>query len=223
MSENSIIIREATLKDDMFCHYKYGKVVAKGITDDYVVKSRVPVHNDMKLAFRKFNNHLAVICEEVKASAIKDIDKLLERPEVMHPDDYEKSLKGLDAELYRFVVISVTSEGTGENEGVILSGKKKLSTGDWLMLTTPKITWESNYDFINELRIATDDLIHEVGEYMDGKRAPVVEQIDMFEPDEEDDITRSDITISVNGKEKKLSRKAKNILLGKNTVEQVEG
>jgi hypothetical protein len=48
-----------------------------------------------------------------------------------------------------------------------------------LTLTTPKIYWESHYYFINELRIASDDLVHEVEAYMDGKQAPRVIQAEM--------------------------------------------
>ncbi len=215
-NQDNCIIKSASLKDAMFCHYKYGRVVAKGITDDVTVKSKVPVHADMHMAFKKFNNHMAVICEEVNPKQIKDIDNVILCPEDTLPSDFEKALKGIDAELYRFIVDSVTIDGTGENEGVTLSGTKKLSTGEYITLTTPKITWESEYSFINELRIAADDLIHEVREYMDGKQAPKVEQIDMFEAQGEEGEETGKVFIPGGFQATKRGRKSKE-------AEQVEG
>lgn len=181
MQNENIKIKSAEIKDELFCTYRHSIEVAKNISNDVTTKSKLPVHDDMKSAFRRLNGHLAVICEEVPASDIKDIDKVLCRPEGTSPEDYEKSLKGLDKKLYAFVVTGISFEGTGENEGVVLTGKKKLSTGAWLMLTAPKITWEDNYDFMNELRISADDIKHEVEEYMNGKQAPKIEQGDLFE------------------------------------------
>ena len=183
MTDN-VTVSSIHLKDEMFGHYSYSKEVTEGITDKYAVKSQLPVHDDMKSAFRKFNPHLAVICEEVHNLEVDDIEKIKVKPADVSLDDFEKSLEGVDQKLFRFVVTTVQFDGTGENAGVTLIGKKKLSTGDWLQLTTPKITWlDSSYFFINELRLASDDLTQEVLDYMDGKQAPRIVQTEMEFPD----------------------------------------
>ncbi len=185
MNEN-VTITGGHIKDDMFCHYSYSKEVAKGITDKATIKSQRPIHDDMKAAFRKLNPHLAVICEEVHNLEIGDIDKMPVRPENMPLDEWEKSLEGIDKKLYAFVVSGIQYDGSGENEGVILIGKKTLSTGDSVQLTTPKIVWEaSSYFFINELRVAARDLADEIMLYMDGKQAPRAIQTEMEFPVEE--------------------------------------
>lgn len=186
MNEN-VTITGGHIKDDMFCHYSYSKEVAEGITDKVNWKSQLPVHDDMKTAFRSLNPHLAVICEEVHNLEIKDIEKVPVCPSDVHISDFEKSLEGIDKKLYAFVVSGVQFDGNGENEGVILIGKKTLSTGDSVQLTTPKITWDgSSYYFINELRVAAAELASEIMAYMEGKQAPRVIQTEMEFPKEDE-------------------------------------
>lgn len=187
MNEN-VTITGGHLKDDMFCHYSYTMEVADGITDNINRKSQRPIHDDMKSAFRKLNPHLAVICEEVHNLEIKDIELVPVRPQDQPLDEWEKKLDGIDKKLYAFVVSGIQFQGTGENEGVVLIGKKKLSTGDWVELTTPRIVWEtSSYYFLNELRIAADDVAEEIKQYMEGKQAPRMIQTEMEFPEDEDE------------------------------------
>lgn len=185
--DKAIIITGASIKDDMFGKYSYSKTVAKGIVDKCTVNSQLPIHDDFKAAVRKMNNHLAAICEEVSTVEMDDVDNVIFCPKDQDPVEFEKALEGLAKKLFMFQVTGFSLDGTGENAGITLTGRKKLGTGDWLQLTTPKICWESNYYFINELRIASDDLVHEVEAYMDGKQAPraIQTEIDFDNPNGE--------------------------------------
>jgi hypothetical protein len=175
---NAIEIKAAKLKDD-FCNYSYE--LTEGVTaGDICNRSGASiVHDDMKLAFKKLNVHLAVICEEISSNDI-DIDNL--------PDIADDTLKGKEKTLARridsFAVSAFKIDGTGENEGVTLIGTKRLSTGDYLKLEAPKVKWSESYDFINELMADVSECKNEVEAYMNGKTAPKMVQQELFEDGE---------------------------------------
>lgn len=164
----AIEIVSATLRGGLFCSYVYNHNLGNEITNEAKIKSDLPVHADMKKAFAKLNAHLAVVCEEVEPSSIDDIDTIA--------DDEDETID-------RFTVQSVDIVGDMGNDGVVLSGYKRLKSGDTLQLKAPKIKFGSSYPFIGDLTIHVYDLIDEVGQYMKGKRAPEVQQ-DLFETEE---------------------------------------
>lgn len=169
-----IEIRSATLRDGMFCNYSYDHTVAANTTNEATYKSHVPIHDDLRGVFRKLHAHLAVICEEITFQEVGDIDNL------PYGDDHPLNLK-----IAAFTVSSFRLDGKEEKEGVVLIGQKKLSTGDSLKLEAPKIKWNSGYHFINELRVAVEDCIGEVEQYMNGKQAPPAQQELDFENENE--------------------------------------
>lgn len=170
MQEN-IRITSASLKA-LACNYKYEQEIQPGSTDELNCKSKLPYHIDLKKAFDKLDPHLAAICEEVTPDEIGDIDNL---PEYDSEDEDNNS--PLTKKLHNFSVTAFNIEGDGDNIGVVLSGSKRLSTGDEVGLTTPKIKFEdTTYRFVNELRIQIDEVIDEVMEYKNGKRAPKVDE-----------------------------------------------
>jgi hypothetical protein len=165
LEKKPIEIRAASIRDGMFCHYSYDHTVAANTTNDVSIKSSVPIHDDMRDAFKKLNAHLAVICEEITIQEVGDIDNL------PYGDDHP-----LNKKINAFTVASFKIDGKEEKEGVILLGFKQLSTGDFLKLEAPKIKWSAGYQFINELRVAIHDCTIEVEEYMKGKQAPPAQQ-----------------------------------------------
>jgi hypothetical protein len=174
-SDPSIEITGGTISG-IFCNYAYAHKVSEHTTNKANITSQVPAHNDLKEAFKKLNPHLAIICEEVDANAVPDIDDL----PAMKEDTEDKDQDPLALKLSKFTVIDFKVSGEGDNAGITLTGYKRLSTGDEVKLTTPKIKWLSEYLFINELRIVSDDLCQEIDLYRRGKQAPRMVQTDMF-------------------------------------------
>lgn len=171
--EKPIDIKAAVLKDD-FCNYRYELKTGPTAGDSLNRDGASIVHNDMKTQFKKLNVHLAVICEEIDHDDITDVEHFenLDFAEDHVPNSTQDRVA-------HFTVSSFKVEGNGENESVVLIGRKRLSTGDFVSLKSPKITWEGQYAFINELRVAVDDLKLEVEAYMNGKAAPKLVQQEM--------------------------------------------
>lgn len=167
--DKTIVIKGAALTD-IFCHYSYDHTVAPGIVNSNKVKSAVPVHDDLKAKFRALRDHLAAICEELTEDQMHNL-----QTGHFHPEMSEA-----------FSVSAFKIVGTGDSEGVVLIGEKKLSTGESVKLETPTTKWESNYSCVNELRIAIGDCIAEVEEYMNGKQAPAYVQQDLFDEENEE-------------------------------------
>lgn len=175
-----IEVRAAQLKDEMFCHYTYDHTVAPNTTNEVKCKSAVPIHKHLSAAFARLNPHLAVICDEITKEEIGDIDAL--------PTDKDDELF---IKISPFTVAAFKLDGIDATEGVYLIGQKKLSDGDYLKMEAPKKRWDSSYPFINELRMAIMDIVHEVELYMGGKQAPK-QQLSMGFDDTEVSIAGSD-------------------------------
>lgn len=171
-----IQIKAASLKGD-FCYYTYEFEVQykSGLTSSDKINRQgsLIIHDDMRKCFNRLNAHLAVICEEIPSEDISGIEGL-------SPYDDEIHRKGgIEHKVSHFYVSSFSISGIGENESVVLSGSKRLSTGDYVELKSPKTAWDGNYIFINELRVAIDDLKNEVELYMNGKSQPQLVQSKM--------------------------------------------
>ncbi|MFB6453746.1 hypothetical protein ACE38W_00620 [Chitinophaga sp. Hz27] len=179
-----IEIKSGNLKDGMFCHYSYEHTVQANTTNNLSCKSQVPVHEDLIAAFKLFNVHLAVICEEINPDDIPAIDNLPKLDTKLTYEDpaQDPLAKMLDC----FSVSSFRIAANGENEGVILSGLKRLSTGEYVKLETPVTKFQSDYAFTHELRLAVFDVLTEIEEYMKGKQAPPRQTELDFETQESD-------------------------------------
>jgi hypothetical protein len=168
-----IVIRGASIKDS-FCNYIYELTSGPTYGDGIRRSGASVIHNDLQLAMDRLKPHLAVICEQIDDSKIKDIEDL----ESLDPTgDYKTN--SIEKRILMFFVTGFTLEGSGENESVTLSGFRRLSTGEDLPLKSPKTKWAGVYQFIDELRATVDLIIHEVEEYMDGKCAPKMVQQEM--------------------------------------------
>lgn len=165
-----IVIRGANIKDS-FCNYIYELTSGPTYGDGIRRSGASVIHNDLQLAMDRLKPHLAVICEQVEDSKIKDIEDL-ENLDLI--GDYKTN--SIEKKILMFFVTGFTLEGSGENESVTLTGFRRLSTGEDLPLKSPKTKWAGVYQFIDELRATVDFIIHEVEEYMNGKAAPKMVQ-----------------------------------------------
>lgn len=172
-------IKQAMLKDD-FCNYKYEVVSGKMKGDTCNRSGASIVHNDLKTVFKKLHVHLALSCEELDKKGIKDVDNIPAWDADADIPANLSQLQEISRKIFHFSVSSIKTDGTGENEGVTLVGQKRLSTGEYVKLESPRITWDGEYYFINELRVIVDDIKEEVEKYMNGKAAPKIEQGDLF-------------------------------------------
>jgi len=173
IESQQIQIKAASLKAD-FCHYTYEfeTEFKNGITSSDKINRQgsLIIHDDMRRCFKRLNSHLAIICEEINADSINDIETIEDYNTDIHKEG------SLEHQVSHFYVSSFTTSGIGENESVVLQGSKRLSTGDYVELKSPKTSWDGNYLFINELRVAIDDLKSEVEQYMNGKSQPKLVQ-----------------------------------------------
>jgi hypothetical protein len=184
--KKEIEIRAAHLRSGMFCTYSFDHNLPGSVTSGVTWKNALPVHDDLRNAFKKLYVHLAVICEEIQPDEIDGITDIQE----YDPEHHKEG--SLEHRISFFNVHSWRLDGEYEKEGVILSGEKRLSTGEYLKLETPKKSWHSKYVFIDELHLAIHDCIVEVEEYHKGKRAPDRQQ-ELGFPDLDDKYVEEDI------------------------------
>jgi hypothetical protein len=161
-----IEIRSATLDGD-FLQYGYD-IIIDANTKDSVPKRKGGriVHDDLKAKFKKLVAHLPAICEEIPEGDIVDIDDI----EPFNADLHDEG--SLPFKVSRFRVQSYSLKSSGENETVTINGQKQLSNGEWIGMDSYPVRWDSEYGFINELKVAIEELNHEVELYMGGKTAP---------------------------------------------------
>lgn len=152
-----IEIRAAAIKKDMFCHFTYDHNLGLGISNEINVKSEVPVHDDLRNAFRQLVPHLAMIFGALTLDEIN----------AMKPgDDKDHTLLALR----KFQIEGFTLDNYDESEGVSLYGSEELPTGT-ASLETPMIRFfEKRYIHSGALRGALDGCIFEVEEYLHGRK-----------------------------------------------------
>lgn len=131
----------------------------KTLTGNYTREGKNIVHDDVKKAFNFLRSHLAILCDQVEAQN-KTFYEL---------DDNEDSLE-------RYKVNSYSIGGSGEHEGVTLSGSRTGKTGI-LNLNTQFTKYEGGdneetYDHSIELRGIINHCNEEALLYIDGKIAP---------------------------------------------------
>ncbi|AOR28755.1 hypothetical protein FORMB_17160 [Formosa sp. Hel1_33_131] len=168
---NTITITSGTLKGAYSLDYSYVQKTDVG-ENNVKMSCNAPIHEDLKTAFENLIPHLAMICEEVTKKEVKNvIDNGF--PEIEEGDS-EHPIKE------KFNVHAFKITGNGDSEGVAISGTKLLKIGKAVNITTPKLRWDEDYAFIDELSEAIEQCKIEVNEYLNGKHAPD-NQVDMFE------------------------------------------
>ncbi len=134
------------------------------------------VHQDLLTAMEDLRIHLASKCEEGSYN------------------DYMDNMELLDI----FKVTGISLSGEADHEGVVITGQKRLSSNEVLVLNTPYIKLNpehANYPHVNELDFAIKNVLSEVSQHvLNGKKAPS-NQLSMFSEEETE------------GKKRKKSRK----------------
>lgn len=151
MSE--VKIKKAKIKDDLFLEVEFTEELPGHSKKDTKLTCTIPVHEDLKAAFQKLVRHLAQLCDDLTCKS-KKLDDWSE-------DLLEYSVKGFSI------------GGTGDSEGVTISGSREAKHGI-VNLNTPFQQYESSeYKWISELGSDIEDCLFEVREYLfNGKRAP---------------------------------------------------
>lgn len=169
----NITIKQASIKNSLFLAYKYDQSV-NSTRNNISTSSDAPIHDDLRAAFAALIPHFAFICEEIKED---DCKKRLHKPDEELEEEHP---------LQKFKVQGFTIGGTGDAEGVTISGTKRLESGGTVCFNTPFLKFEDSreYTFMAELREAIDNLKSEVYEYLEGKQAPS-KQVDLFPEEEE--------------------------------------
>jgi len=171
----NITIKNASIKNALFLKYGYDHVVGSTKYTHPSVTGDAPIHDDLREAFLALTPHFAYICEEITESVCRQAI-----------NDFNQGVVYQDAEtnpLKKYTVIGFTLGK--DSEGVTIIGSKRLDSGKSININTPFMKWDDDYAFDSELIAAVDLLKSEVYEYIEGKRAPANNQLDMF-PDEED-------------------------------------
>lgn len=88
-----------------------------------------------------------------------------------------------------FTVTGISLSGYGEDEKVIITGKKVLTSGKALALNSPLQAMynDNTYEFSGNLSTQVEVLIDEVKSYLDGNHQPKPKQLTMELSDKEED------------------------------------
>lgn len=154
---------------------KEGKEEITELSRNVTVEGKNIVHDDMKNAMRLLSTHLAFLCDQIEA--------------------YDKGFYELDDDpdaLARYKVTSYTLGGSGDHEGVTLSGSRKGRAGALINLNSPFTKFvggehDEPYDYAFELSSLIAHCNEEANKYIDGKISPNV-QLDIFDQEDIDDV-----------------------------------
>lgn len=154
----SIKITKAKIKNSQL-ELAYNRIDSdNNATVEVTEKLPYIVHPDLVSTFVRLRKHLAKLCD-------------LREGDVLNESNFEKFSA---EELPNLFVSSFTIAGDDENEGVVITGGKKLSSGKIINLNTPftRFTDESDpYLFESDLFVDIQGCIYEVEEYLAGKFA----------------------------------------------------
>lgn len=181
-----MIIKKAQIKNRLFLSSEYSERegnVKRNLKED----SDAPIHEDLRNAFMKLVPHLILICQQLPKESVKHI---IENEDYTY--DHSDEFKDEIFKMY-FVdgfVKKTSKDGDGLTGGVILSGRRMLSSGKSLELNPPMIKYDASkdeaYEYLEELQEAVAELEHEVYAYVkEGKQASST-QTSLFEEEEFD-------------------------------------
>jgi len=175
-----VLIKKAAIRGSLFLSYEFDQKEI-GINNSIKTSSDQPIHEDLRIAFRKLIPHFAFICEEIK-------DEKLVKKAIESPKDYlmdresSKDESFFKYSVYQFAITDKKDAG----EYISISGSKQLESLEEIVFTTPSISLiDADYKFIEELNESIDELKKEVLAYMQGKQAPKT-QLEMFGSEEDD-------------------------------------
>lgn len=139
------------------------------------VSEKLPyiVHPDLTNTFVKLRKHLAKLCDLIEGDVLNEVN-------------FEKYLA---EDLLNLFVTSFTISGDDDNEGVVITGGKKLASGKVINLNTPFTRFRDEVDpylFEDDLYVDIQACIYEIEEYLKGKFA--IKQMEIpFDGDPDDE------------------------------------
>lgn len=178
-----IEIKSAKVKSDLFLAYSYTQKEEHRV-NNHDTKSDAPIHPDLRHAFNNLVPHLILLAgQTMKEDAVSILSNESETTEEM---------------LENYKVTAFTIGGSGESEGVTITGYKILANGKKINLNTPFTKFHDDndsYAYDSELIKTIEDLKEEVLAYMSGKQAEsnqTAMDFDEFAPDDEFEADRSE-------------------------------
>ncbi len=142
----SVDITKAQIKDGLFLNVSYSESTSSG-SNDVTKKCTAPIHDDLRDAFAKLDDHLATICGQYDEAGSIDIDNV--------------SCRG-------FAV-----GGSGDHQGVTLMGTRSLTDEKVVNLVSPFTKWSDDYGMIARLRTIVNNCSRECKLYLfEGKQKP---------------------------------------------------
>jgi len=187
----SIKTKKVTLNGGMFLKVSFTEILPDMDEREHPnVSCTAPVHIDLAKAFQAFVPHLALIGEEISAEEFIDQmpgeydatqPTIAEFGEVVPAIKAKKNAKAKGKQLEvitfekpinlltdMFILNTVEFKQVNGIAGVILTGQRRLSTGDYIGLGPTPIIKENNphYKFLSQLFEDAELLKYEVGEYI---------------------------------------------------------
>jgi hypothetical protein len=166
------IIKQATITDGHKLNVTWVVNIANG-TDTTAKKCAAPIHDDLRLAFSKLNNHLGRLCYQPITELNPEHEK-------------NRDLPALHCPIH---CIGFKLSGNEDNESVTLSGSRTLPNAKNIDLQSPPQKWNGDiYDYghSDELSQIVMECVGEVELYLfDGKHQPD-NQLSLF-PDEDNE------------------------------------
>lgn len=154
-------IKSASLSDAL-CNYSYELLTGKTKGDGLSRKGKHIVHEDLEIAFDKFDVFLAHLDDAYTGN----------------DNATELSFLEAEPETDKYYVNSIAISGVEENKSLIISGYKEVTNGV-IKFAAPKVKLNGNYLYLTQLTECLDNAIKEVEYYMNGKSAPQPEQVHM--------------------------------------------
>ncbi len=147
-------VKGASILDDQ-CNYSIHVTSGAGVGKHNNVKGEGIVDEDMKIAFSKFNVHLAIIDAVYKHKGI-EIDKISK----FHTHEITTD----------YTVTGFKMNGEEDNLSIVLVGSKHVPMGI-MPIDTPKIMLDhtGGYEFFKDLKAAAETAMKEVELYIGGK------------------------------------------------------
>lgn len=159
--QKDVEIKSASLSDAL-CNYSYELLTGKTKGDGLSRKGKHIVHEDLEIAFDKFDVFLAHLDDAYTGN----------------DNATELSFLESEPETDKYYVNSFSISGVEENKSLILSGYKEVTNGV-IKFAAPKVKLNGNYLYLTQLTECLDNAIKEVEYYMNGKSAPQPEQVHM--------------------------------------------
>lgn len=167
-------IRSGKIHKTIFCHFTYDQNFPNFVSNEVLMKSGVPIHEDMKPAFDRFVPHLALIFQEI------DDEQFLATQPFSDGTPPTQPPIALLALLGDFTISAFRLEEYDEEEAIVLMGERTLEAGPAKLETPPIFFTGANYKRAKELRIITDGVIFEILEYLHGRKRAPETQLDLF-------------------------------------------